>query len=213
MAELDRENIGSLSIEQVAIFLDQVRNVKIRSADLDREFKAFDLDGNGRIDNDEFRAFSLALEARPAIKDIYTKFAAGPRMTVAELNHFMVSAQGEDINEGGYRLSIGQDIMMPDQNGTIGFMQFQRMLLSPDNVCVPPCEMLEPVDDMNQPMGDYFINSSHNTYCSGDQLTDDSQVQMYINALLRGSRCVELDCWDPTVSLPSVRVNCRLASV
>jgi len=82
-------------------------------------------------------------------------------------------------------------------DGTMGFMQFQRFLLSKDNCCVHPHEMLGPVDDMNRPLGDYYMNSSHNTYCSGDQLTDESKVQMYIDALLRGTRCVELDCWDP----------------
>jgi len=80
---------------------------------------------------------------------------------------------------------------------TLTILFYFRMILSSENVCIHPTEMLEPTDDMTQPMGDYFINSSHNTYCSGDQLTDNSSVQMYINALLRGSRCVELDCWDP----------------
>lgn len=45
-------------------------------------------------------------------------------------------------------------------------MAFIKYLGGDDNFVVPP-ERLDIIDDMNQPLSHYFINSSHNTYLTG----------------------------------------------
>ncbi|BFZ08025.1 hypothetical protein BsWGS_11064 [Bradybaena similaris] len=81
------------------------------------------------------------------------------------------------------------------QKGHLSQEGFLKYLMSEDNNLIPP-DKLDISEDMDQPLAHYFINSSHNTYLTGHQLTGKSSVEIYHQVLLSGCRCVELDCWD-----------------
>lgn len=74
--------------------------------------------------------------------------------------------------------------------------RFEAYLLGRSNDVFDPAK--ERFDErlMSKPISEYWINTSHNTYLTGDQFTSYSSVEMYLNALYRGCRCLELDIWD-----------------
>ncbi len=83
-----------------------------------------------------------------------------------------------------------------DTSFIISYARFANVLKNYER-----CNIFDPAksqeyQDMNQPLTYYYMASSHNTYLEGDQLTSFSSVKRYVNDLLLGCRCVELDCWD-----------------
>jgi len=82
--------------------------------------------------------------------------------------------------------------------------QFEAYLYLHENDVFDPKKERFDKADMDQPLSEYWINSSHNTYLIGDQYKSNSSVEMYSAALYRGARCLELDIWvsERTSSLP-----------
>ena len=57
---------------------------------------------------------------------------------------------------------------------------------------------------LDRPLNEYFVSSSHNTYLLGRQVAGASSVEGYISALVKGCRCIEVDCWDGKDGRPVV---------
>lgn len=73
---------------------------------------------------------------------------------------------------------------------TMSLDAFTAFLLSPDNAAFKD-QQSKIYQDMRQPLSNYFISSSHNTYLVGHQLVGDSTIEGYIRALLQSCRSVE----------------------
>ena len=65
---------------------------------------------------------------------------------------------------------------------------------------------------MCNPLSDYFIASSHNSYLTGDQFRSNSDCRMYEMQLKMGCRCLEIDCWDGADGEPEVKHGRTLTS-
>lgn len=91
-------------------------------------------------------------------------------------------------------------------------IRFAEYLHSSFNSCFNP-DRLEFVEStLHKPLSHYWINTSHNTYLSGDQLQSNSSVEMYARSLQLGCRCLELDCWDSDSKIPVIYHGYTLTS-
>jgi len=91
----------------------------------------------------------------------------------------------------------------PNANASRGLTIEAFQLLITDlyfNGAVDPDRLYAVYQDMTRPLSHYFINSSHNTYLSGNQLNSASSADAVIAALTRGVRVIELDVWDASNS-------------
>lgn len=94
---------------------------------------------------------------------------------------------------------IDQDIEMSNnyKNAfSLTFREFVNMLIDKSFNNVYNSEYFAIHQNMNLPLYNYFIYSSHNTYLDGNQINSKSTLEMYYCAIKNGCRLVELDCWD-----------------
>jgi hypothetical protein len=92
-----------------------------------------------------------------------------------------------------FRTYMGDEYLVNDPQ--LSYLGFFRLMNNEANDAYDPYSKTL-FQDMTQPLSHYYMYSSHNTYLETDQLQGKSSVNRYINDLLRGVRCVELDTWN-----------------
>ncbi|XP_057303429.1 1-phosphatidylinositol 4,5-bisphosphate phosphodiesterase beta-1-like [Hydractinia symbiolongicarpus] len=157
---------------------------------------------------DNFVAFHSRLVTRQDLDGVFAELGAKkkPYLTLEQLVDFLNNRQRDPrLNEilyPYYNIERAQAIINSYESNTdfadkgyISIDGLTRFLMSSDNPILLQGK-LQIHEDLTFPIAHYFINSSHNTYLTGHQLTGKSSVEIYRQVLLAGCRCIELDCWD-----------------
>ncbi|KAI3369966.1 hypothetical protein L3Q82_024771, partial [Scortum barcoo] len=214
-SEADKNGDGTLSIGEVHQLLHKL-NVNLPKQKVRQMFQEADTDENqGSLGFEEFCSFYKMISTRRDLYLIMISYSNQKEvMDLHDLARFLeneqkmrglakehltdIVAKFEPCPENLQRMVLGID----------GFTNFMR---SPAGDIFNP-EHNQVNQDMTQPLNNYFIATSHNTYLTGDQLLSQSRVEMYAYVLQAGCRCVEVDCWDGPDGEPIIHHGYTLTS-
>jgi Ca2+-binding EF-hand superfamily protein len=190
----DANNDGCLEFSEVKR-LCRMLNLDIDSKVLKTKFNKFDTDKNGTMEFDEFVTFYKYLMRRPEVEVYFNKYAKTTSNMIfvpdvilfLEKEQLMKNVDVENVEQimtrlGAIKTNLG--LGMSSYN-------FTRFVFSSFNSAVDASIYALDEASMNNPLTDYWIESSHNTYLTGHQLKGESSVNMYKQVLERGCRCIE----------------------
>ncbi|XP_075404982.1 1-phosphatidylinositol 4,5-bisphosphate phosphodiesterase eta-1 isoform X2 [Tenrec ecaudatus] len=213
--EADKNGDGLLNIEEIHQLMHKL-NVNLPRRKVRQMFQEADTDENqGTLTFEEFCVFYKMMSLRRDLYLLLLNYSdKKDHLTVEELAQFLKVEQKMSNVTADCCLDIIRKFEVSEENkaknvlGIEGFTNFMRS---------PACDIFNPLhlevfQDMEQPLCNYYIASSHNTYLTGDQLLSQSKVDMYARVLQEGCRCVEVDCWDGPDGEPVVHHGYTLTS-
>ncbi|CAG8692721.1 4541_t:CDS:10 [Dentiscutata erythropus] len=181
--QADKDGDSRLGFDDVSRLCRRL-NIHMSNAQLRNKFN------DGWLDFADFQRFVKLIKKRDELDKLFNSLAKerGNILTPREFKDFLCTLKEEECDNLYYKF-CDKDLKEMNLEG------FSSFLMSSDNT-VFASEHAKVYQDMSQPLSHYFIDSSHNTYLLGHQLTGESSIEGYIRALQRGCRCVEIDCWD-----------------
>ncbi|KAK2847750.1 hypothetical protein Q7C36_009432 [Tachysurus vachellii] len=206
---------GLLNIDEIYQLLHKM-NVNLPRRKVKQMFQEADTDDQqGTLTFEEFSVFYKMMSLRRDLFLLLMCFSEKKdHLTAEELGNFLRVEQKMSNVTTEFCLDIIDKFEVSEenkQNGILGIEGFTNFMRS------PTCDVFNPQhnevnQDMDQPLCNYFIASSHNTYLTGDQLLSHSKTDMYAWVLQAGCRCVEVDCWDGPDGEPMVQHGYTLTS-
>ncbi|CAK6963725.1 -phosphatidylinositol 4%2C5-bisphosphate phosphodiesterase delta-4 [Scomber scombrus] len=202
----DKNKDGKMIFKEVKKLL-KMMNVEMNEEHAWHLFTMADKSESDSLEMEEFVLFYKMLTQRDEVWKVFQDYSAdGEKLLLEELESFLKIEQHEEERSAQYAQQLIDRYEPSETAKTQGAMSldgFQMYLCSQEGSIFKP-EHVDLHQDMSQPLSHYFISSSHNTYLMEDQLRGQSSLEAYIQALKRGCRCVEVDCWDGSDGEPVV---------
>ncbi len=148
---------------------------------------------DGRLNFEEFISLMRKNRSFPILTYLFLSHASDDKMSVSQLVEFFQLEQKQKLTNEEAAILVNKFSMGKTY---LDEQAFQMLMMCADENRAMKPEKEVAHHDMGRPLNEYFIDSSHNTYCSGDQLKSESSIEMYVRAFTSGCRCVELDLWD-----------------
>ncbi|XP_025025020.1 1-phosphatidylinositol 4,5-bisphosphate phosphodiesterase zeta-1-like [Python bivittatus] len=178
-------------------------------------FKASDSLKAGTITIEDFRRIYRAIAHRGEIHELFVIHSLNHRiLSLSNLVAFLRNEQFQanaDETIASQLVAKFEPIEEAKRKREMTFEGFIRYVTSED-CTIFKSEHRTVYQDMSRPLCEYFISSSHNTYLISDQLIGPSHLWGYASALMKGCRCLEIDCWDGPNNDPVVYHGYTLTS-
>ncbi|XP_042345978.1 1-phosphatidylinositol 4,5-bisphosphate phosphodiesterase delta-4-like isoform X1 [Plectropomus leopardus] len=202
----DKNKDGKMNFKEVRKLL-KMMNVDMNEEHALHLFTMADKYESGSLEIEQFVHFYKMLTQRDEVWKVFQDYSGdGEKLMLEELENFLSVEQHEGEKSSQHAQEL-IDRYEPSESakkqGAMSLDGFQIYLCSQEG-SIFKSEHLDLHQDMSQPLSHYFISSSHNTYLLEDQLRGQSSLEAYIQALKRGCRCVEVDCWDGSDGEPVV---------
>ncbi|XP_071504089.1 1-phosphatidylinositol 4,5-bisphosphate phosphodiesterase gamma-1-like [Diadema antillarum] len=209
---MGKNRMDTVSLRDMKSFLPRL-NLKMNTKELREVFTEADQWGRQEIPFDAllllYNNLVFQQEVADRLKEYYNDMN---RVTLNDFIRFLAQEQKDpmannpkEVKEYIRRYFVDSGRPSPESDAELSYTvpEFVDYLYSKDNEIWN--RFYDNVtDDMDRPLCDYWVASSHNTYLTGDQVSSESSVEAYARCLRMGCRCLELDCWDGPDSLPII---------
>ncbi|CAF0759543.1 unnamed protein product [Brachionus calyciflorus] len=210
----DKSKNKRLNKNEITEFLDSI-NIKLKKDQLKQLIQDSDTNNDGELSQEEFEKFIGQLSRRKEIMSLYKLIASGEQksdinflpefITVDKFRTFLEKYQKESKSLEECKEIIRHfepsDAKEEFKFSLYGFISYMK---DPHNFIDDLEKTSKVYMKMDHSFASYFINSSHNTYLSGDQITSDTRPDCYMTAIMRGARLLEMDVHDGSDGKPRI---------